>query len=232
VKEPEFEEPTFAYREVVLGPEAGGQYVVSEGLQEGEEIVANGVFKIDAAAQLQGKVSMMNPPLNGVDSNTGTARFSSGKTLNEVSAEFQQQLASTLDPYLELKNALVASNAQGAAEAARQTEQALEEVEMSLISGGAHQQWMVNLKVMQEALISIRSNVSLESQRAAFAPLSEALFRSIQHFNVTGLKLYYQYCPMADRDQGAYWLSEVPEINNPYFGEAMLRCGETRETLE
>ena len=61
VKQPNTEQPTFAYREVVLGPEAGGYYLVSEGLEAGEEVVANGVFKIDAASQLQGKVSMMNP---------------------------------------------------------------------------------------------------------------------------------------------------------------------------
>jgi Cu(I)/Ag(I) efflux system membrane fusion protein len=35
--------------------------VVSSGLTEGEEIAMNGVFKIDAAAQLAGKPSMMNP---------------------------------------------------------------------------------------------------------------------------------------------------------------------------
>ncbi|MBN2481536.1 MAG: DUF3347 domain-containing protein, partial [Bacteroidales bacterium] len=31
---------------------------------------------------------------------------------------------------------------------------------------------------------------------------------------------------------GAYWLSEIKEIENPYFGEAMLTCGETKETME
>ena len=51
----------FLYREIVMGPEAGNFYVVSSGLQEGEEIAVNGVFKIDAAAQLAGKASMMNP---------------------------------------------------------------------------------------------------------------------------------------------------------------------------
>jgi Cu(I)/Ag(I) efflux system membrane fusion protein len=35
--------------------------VVESGLVEGEEIATNGVFKIDAAAQLQGLTSMMNP---------------------------------------------------------------------------------------------------------------------------------------------------------------------------
>jgi len=52
---------SFIYREVVLGPEAGSFYMVSEGLSEGEEIATNGVFKIDASAQLAGKPSMMNP---------------------------------------------------------------------------------------------------------------------------------------------------------------------------
>ncbi|MCT4586846.1 MAG: efflux RND transporter periplasmic adaptor subunit [Carboxylicivirga sp.] len=54
------ESPTFLYREIVLGPEAGAFYVVKEGLEPGEEIATNGVFKIDAAAQLAGLPSMMN----------------------------------------------------------------------------------------------------------------------------------------------------------------------------
>lgn len=55
------ETASFVYRELVLGPEAGNFYVVKEGLYEGETIAINGVFKIDAAAQLAGKTSMMNP---------------------------------------------------------------------------------------------------------------------------------------------------------------------------
>jgi Cu(I)/Ag(I) efflux system membrane fusion protein len=47
-------------REVELGPLVGDGYIVKEGLKEGEEIVTNGTFSIDAAAQLQGLPSMMN----------------------------------------------------------------------------------------------------------------------------------------------------------------------------
>ena len=61
VKVPNRENPSFLYREIVLGPEAGAFFVVVEGLEEGEEIAFNGVFKIDAAAQLIGLPSMMNP---------------------------------------------------------------------------------------------------------------------------------------------------------------------------
>ncbi len=61
VKVPEREHNSFLYREITLGPEAGDFYIVKEGLAEGEEIAVNGVFKIDAASQLEGKPSMMNP---------------------------------------------------------------------------------------------------------------------------------------------------------------------------
>ena len=249
VKQPEFEQPTFAYREVVLGPEAGGYYLVSEGLEAGEEVVANGVFKIDAASQLQGKVSMMNPQTRSprLDGPSGgkvsTGHDHGGMEISEeemvvteaygdVSPEFTQQVAAVLDPYLNLKNALVASDAEQAATEAVQTQVSLAAVDMTLVKGKAHQQWMNYLNTMQEALDTIKKDATLDVQRTAFAPLSTALYQSIQQFGVTGLDAYYQYCPMADNNTGAYWLSELKEINNPYFGEAMLGCGETRETLE
>jgi Cu(I)/Ag(I) efflux system membrane fusion protein len=60
VKVPGRKNPTFLYREIMLGPNAGDYYVVESGLSAGEEIATHGVFKIDAAAQLSGKPSMMN----------------------------------------------------------------------------------------------------------------------------------------------------------------------------
>jgi Cu(I)/Ag(I) efflux system membrane fusion protein len=38
----------------------GNSYIVTDGLNEGEEIVTQGTFSVDAAAQLEGKPSMMN----------------------------------------------------------------------------------------------------------------------------------------------------------------------------
>jgi Cu(I)/Ag(I) efflux system membrane fusion protein len=44
----------------------GESYVVTDGLKEGEEIVTSGTFSVDAAAQLEGKPSMMNTSV-GID---------------------------------------------------------------------------------------------------------------------------------------------------------------------
>ena len=52
--------PVFEMREITLGNAINGGYVALSGLQNGDEIVTNGTFTVDAAAQLQGKISMMN----------------------------------------------------------------------------------------------------------------------------------------------------------------------------
>ena len=62
VKQPG-EEPVFNIREIELGPQLGNSYVVIDGLKDGEEIVTQGAFSVDAAAQLEGKPSMMNQPV-------------------------------------------------------------------------------------------------------------------------------------------------------------------------
>ncbi|WP_075559956.1 efflux RND transporter periplasmic adaptor subunit [Parabacteroides timonensis] len=73
VKQPDISTPTFQMREVELGPSLGNAYVILKGLSDGEEIVTNGVFSIDASAQLEGKPSMMNNDGNVAQPMTGHA---------------------------------------------------------------------------------------------------------------------------------------------------------------
>jgi Cu(I)/Ag(I) efflux system membrane fusion protein len=71
VRQPDAGTPAFQLREIMLGTASGDSYTVVSGIAEGEEIVTNGVFSIDASAQLEGKRSMMNeretaePPSTG-----------------------------------------------------------------------------------------------------------------------------------------------------------------------
>lgn len=69
VKQPNTPIAAFKLREIELGPSLGDQYVVMAGLENGDEIVTNGAFTVDASAQLEGKVSMMNN--DGVGVHTG-----------------------------------------------------------------------------------------------------------------------------------------------------------------
>jgi Cu(I)/Ag(I) efflux system membrane fusion protein len=71
VKQTGTDEPVFKIREIGLGPMLGNSYIVADGLTEGEEIVTQGTFSVDAAAQLEGKPSMMNPSGGTVSSMPG-----------------------------------------------------------------------------------------------------------------------------------------------------------------
>ncbi len=51
----------FEGRDVVLGPRAGEQIAIASGIAAGDEVVVNGAFRIDAAMQISGRASMMNP---------------------------------------------------------------------------------------------------------------------------------------------------------------------------
>jgi Cu(I)/Ag(I) efflux system membrane fusion protein len=59
VKQPHTSAHTFQLREVELGASLGDSYVITSGIQAGDEVVTNGVFAIDADAQLSGKPSMI-----------------------------------------------------------------------------------------------------------------------------------------------------------------------------
>lgn len=206
--------PAFEMREVVLGPRVGDMYLVESGLQQGEEVVSNGVFAVDGAAQLRGNYSMMSlPPAGGP----------------KAPAAFQKQLTELVEQYYKLKNALVASEVPAARQAAGTFVKLLGQVDMSLLEGNMHDQWMEVLPALQLNAQTIQKSRDIEKQRFAFAPLSDKMIEAVKLLGIHRDVAYIQYCPMAIEDKGAYWLSELEDIRNPYFGEAMLTCGETKE---
>ncbi len=70
---------------------------------------------------------------------------------------------------------------------------------------------------------SLAKAKDLQSERAAFKPLSDSLIKYLANNNAKGA--YVQvYCPMAN----ANWLQTDKNVNNPYFGQAMSGCGEIK----
>lgn len=66
------EEGSFVLRQVTLGPRTQDEYLVEQGLVEGERVVMNGAFFVDSAVQILGRGSMMNPPKGtGVEPQAG-----------------------------------------------------------------------------------------------------------------------------------------------------------------
>lgn len=216
VKVPGTEFPAFEMRDVVLGPRAGDFYIVEKGLQEGEEIVTNGVFAVDAAAQLSGNYSMMNRPVS--------KRVS-------VPEKFKSQLTDLTKRYFDLKNALVKSDFNATINIAGRVSQSLKAVDMNLLDDQVHHDWMEKENQLRKSIEAITKAKDVEEQRKHFEPLSDVLIESAELFGLTIDIVYVQFCPMAFDDKGAYWLSESDKILNPYFGDLMLRCGEVTKRI-
>ena len=131
-----------------------------------------------------------------------------------------------------MKDAFVLTNWKKVRKAAKKLYPVLESIDMNLLSGDAHMTWMDQLKLMQASLNKIIETKEIEKQRLAFSDFNIGFYQSIKSFGLIGEKVYYQYCPMAFNDQGAYWISNEEIIANPYFGDVMLRCGEVKEIIE
>lgn len=230
VKLPGTDIPSFEYREILLGNSSGNQYEVLDGLALGDEVVTNGAFVIDASAQLNNRSSMMNRNLLGVE--TTKSAISTPDFSKETPATFKKQLNVVVSTYLKLKDALVESKNKEAKTFAKQMEKEMARVDMKQLKGEAHMYWMEKADKMNEAIKLIFSGKNIDLQRASFDELSVELISSAQAFGLTEDKLYVQYCPMADNNKGAYWLSNQTKIRNPYFGDQMLTCGEIKDSIK
>ncbi len=230
VKLPDTPIPSFQYREVELGESLGGQYVVLSGLEAGEEVVTNGNFAIDAAAQLNNQASMMNQKV------LVKGQEAPEEELPDYTAEtptaFKQQIELLAEAYLPLKDAFVATQAEQAKQAVQPFLEALSQVDMSLVKDDAHMYWMDQLNALQAHSNKIAEIDDVEAQRKQFDFLSQALIKTIKVFGVQQDTFYVQHCPMAFNDTGADWISDVEEIRNPYFGDLMLTCGWVEEVIE
>lgn len=229
VKMQDAEVPSFQYREVEIGEAAGGFYPVISGLASGEEVVTYGGFAIDAAAQLNNQASMMNREVTLKKDASVVTALPDYAALSP--AAFKQQLADVVSAYLLLKDALVASDMTSAETAAQEMRLALDKVDMALLKGDAHLYWMEQLKALQAHSEKITTSTDLEVQRQQFDFLSQSLIQAVKVYGTHMDTLYVQHCPMAFDDNGADWLSAADKVLNPYFGEAMLRCGIIEETI-
>lgn len=146
--------------------------------------------------------------------------------------EFQGQLREAFATSLQLKDALILSDAAKAAEAVAQIRIALSKVDLTLLKDEALMDWMGYLKILNENLERIEGSNDLAIQRSAFSSFSDALYKSLKELGAGGKKVYYIQCPMANNNAGAYWLSDTKEIRNPYLGNEMLSCGKVKETIQ
>jgi membrane fusion protein, copper/silver efflux system len=216
--------PNFKLREVVLGPALGNSYIVSSGLSEGDEIVSNGTFTVDAAVQLAGKPSMMNPDL-------GMEEQGSVPTITLKKSE-KEQFKMLVSHYLLLKDALVADDLKTSMAEVSNLKKMLNAVNESKLEEPAKKEWKTIKSSLDKTVLQLTKAKNIGELRNDFDELSNTMIQLTRTFKPFGDKLYIQHCPMANNDKGADWLSISQEVKNPYYGSAMLGCGEVTSSIQ
>lgn len=154
----------------------------------------------------------------------------------ENTGPFNQSYATLLNAYDAVKAALVASDTAKATAAANELIIASDSLKVNEIQGDSTgmiketaKSFTANISTTAKALAGSRT---LEEKRKQFEIIADALWSLTRTVKYEGQKLYWQYCPMAFNDKGAYWMSKDSVILNPYFGDEMLHCGSTEDSLD
>jgi Cu(I)/Ag(I) efflux system membrane fusion protein len=228
VKVPDMDIPSFQYKVVELGEVIGTNYQIINGLKAGDEVVTNGAFSIDGAAQLNNQSSMMNQNV----SIKKKAKIGTPDYIASTPTAFKKQLRQLVENYIGLKDAFVETDAEAAKTAVQSFNTALNNMDASLLAEEAQSYWLKNQKGMLRHSQKIASLNDVEKQRKRFQGISNLLIPSLKAFGIDGSPIYIQHCPMAFDYKGADWLSLEEPIKNPYFGDKMMRCGSVIGTID
>ena len=132
----------------------------------------------------------------------------------------QIQQSQLLSKYYNIKDALVAGNARLASDKAVEFIKVANALDYKLISEG-------NINALLQDATSISESKNINVQRDHFSNLSNNMATLAKSIKLSGDPIYQQYCPM----KKANWLSNEKAIKNPYYGNAMLSCGNVVEII-
>lgn len=153
----------------------------------------------------------------------------------QYSEAFNQQVSGALNAYYQLKDAFVAGDTLRVNQSASSLKLLLDSLKLDEFRqkdslGFAS----INGRTgdVSAEITGMLGEKDLEKKRESFEMISNAFYDMMRAIRPNGQTIYYQYCPMAFNDKGAYWLSNADSIRNPYFGKKMLTCGEVKETMK
>lgn len=154
-----------------------------------------------------------------------------GHTENTVALEGEKvkDLSLIIDAYLQLKNGLVNDDEKAAADAAEKMLGAFNGFDKSSLDESKATEY----DEIEESAVENAEHIAkseIYHQREHLTVLSEDINDLITLIG-TDQKLYLDFCPMANNNKGATWISETEEISNPYMGAKMPKCGKIQQEL-
>jgi hypothetical protein len=135
-----------------------------------------------------------------------------GAILAAPSATLVEQL---LDQYYVIQKSLALDSTNGVAAAAAQL------TKLGRQAAGAEPQAKAKLLALADAATKFQA-ADVKSARGGFGELSDKLIAFLQATGAKRNPPYQFFCPMVKKN----WLQADKETRNPYYGSAMLKCGD------
>ncbi len=224
VEVPSKKRPTYEARVVRLGPLSRGHYPVIAGLKSGERVVIHGAFVLDADLQIRGGASMMAAPDDG--------QVGAWDGIVELAGRRIKLFGPVFSAYLDVQSSLAGDDLTAAKKAAGLLQTATRSTKIKR-PRRAVEAFAPVAEALERHAGKLASSESIEIAREDFEKLSKEIETMLRTFgNPLPETLRQAYCPMAFGNRGATWIQKGEAISNSYFGAAMLKCGESRATVE
>ncbi|HCS19620.1 MAG TPA: hypothetical protein DIW47_03485 [Bacteroidetes bacterium] len=153
------------------------------------------------------------------------------RSVSSNTVEVNGDLSPVLETYFLLTSSLARDDASGAAEAGSKMVTAINGFDKTLLDETQLKEFNEVAESALENAEHISENAGeIDHQREHLVSLSEDI-RDMIALVGTSQKLYEDFCPMANDSQGAIWISNQKEINNPYMGSAMPTCGKIKREI-
>jgi len=143
----------------------------------------------------------------------------------------EDHLTILVNEYLAFKDALVADNFEEAnkrisnfTKEVKTSEEMNEHTEHQEMHKAHHGKMLAAIEIAVAAK-------NIEELRGSLEAITTELVTAVENQGYDKSVLFVQFCPMANGGKGAKWMSNKEEIQNPYYGKKMLKCGSTDKTI-
>jgi uncharacterized protein (DUF305 family) len=103
--------------------------------------------------------------------------------------------------------------------------------EVQMAAGNLAESFPDEREEMKSMAMAMADAADIEKQRELFSEFTEKVEPMFKE-SISEGTIYKQFCPMAFEGKGGYWISDVDEIRNPYYGDKMLKCGKVVEEIQ
>ncbi len=155
-------------------------------------------------------------------------------TIANSSADVKDKVSikEIITAYLQLKNAFANDNSNDAASSAIILQTGLSNFNKTALSAQQMKTFEdIESDAGEHAEHIGKNGGNIKHQREHFEMLSKDIYDLVKAFGA-GQVLYKDFCPMYNNNKGAFWISEIKEMKNPYLGKAMPTCGTVKEEIK